>query len=342
MMQSLFHKAQRAIKRPDLAKKTILKNVKNYSYLPRNKKKALEQRNKNSRVGLVLNWGLHQRGDWTVAEYPFFVRKFIKKFDPVIITSQKEYDRHRGQLDNIFAFGARNNKGPTLEYRGDQTVLLFASDPNNRPDWLHSYIKNNNINYALTPYYQPFLNHIPEFDESNLIHFPWAVPDEFVIDPELIDYNGDEYVAITGASGSEIYEIRDWCRSQTGVKSFQTSGHRDKRFTHKGYYTWLRDFDAMIAAGSFNKQWQYLFAKYYEIPAAGALLFAQYAEDLNRAGFSEENSIIFQSKEEFNKKKNEYLNHPEEYIDIRRQGTNLISDHHTITERLDLIEKLFK
>jgi len=342
MVRSLFQKARKAIYNPIIAKRVAKQKAVNFSYIPRNKKKAFEQRNKQSRVGLVLNWALHVRGDWTVAEYPFFIEKFIERFDPLIITSQKMYDKHKGHLDNIFAFGARNNKGHTLEYHSEQTILLFASDPNNKPEWLHSYIEKNNIDYTLTPYYQPFLHYLPNFDESKLVHFPWAIPSEFIIEPDSINYHGDSYLAITGARGSEIYEIRDWCRSQSDVKSFQTSGHQNRRFSHAEYYKWLRQFDAMIAAGSFKKQWQYLFAKYYEIPAAGSLLFAQSANDLDRAGFSKRNCAIFDSKKEFIAMKEAYLDSPEDHCETRRRGAKLISNQHTISDRLELIDGLFE
>jgi hypothetical protein len=342
MIQSPFHKMNRAIHNPDLAKEIIIQKARNYSYKPINKKMELVQRNKKSRVGLVLNWGLHQKDNWTVAQYPFFVKKFIERFDPLIITSQKVYDRHCEHLDSVFAFGARNNKGPTLCYHGDQTVLLFASDPNNKSKWLHSYINENNIDYALTPYYQPFLYYIPDFDDTKLIHFPWAVPKEFIVDPNSINYHEDDYIAITGASGNEIYEIRDWCRTQSNIKSFETSGHKNRRFSHSEYYKWLRNFDAMIAAGSFEKQWQYTFAKYYEIPAARTLLFAQYTADLDRAGFSEKNCLIFNSKREFNEKKEHYLDNPNEYFQIRQRGVQLIQNRHTINHRLNKIANLFE
>lgn len=274
--------------------------------------------------------------------YPFFIQQFIQKFDPIIITSQSVYNRHSEQLDNIFAFGVRSNKGPTIDYHGDQTVLVFASDPNNRPEFLHNYIKKNSINYALTPYYQPFLHYIPDFNEDKLIHFPWALPEKFVVSPNEISYRGENYVALTGASGEEIYEVRDWCRNQSGVKSYETSGHKNRRFTHSEYYKWLQQFDAMIAAGSFQRRWQYLFAKYYEIPAAGGLLFAQYTDDLERAGFSDENCLIFNSKDHFTKLKDQYLDSPSDYIDIRRRGAEHIAMNHTIGDRVRLINELFE
>lgn len=304
--------------------------------------KEREQLDNDSRYGLVLNWGLHQRGEWTVAEYPYFINGFLNRFDPVILTSQSIYEAKASKIDNIFAFGARNKKGPTLEYLDeDHTVLLFASDPNNKPEWLYEYIHRNSVDRVLSPVYNPFFDWVPHLDEQMLEFFPWAVPEQFIINPEEIQYRGNDKIHLTGASGNEVYEMRDWCRQQEFVVDYNTSGHQNRVFSHSEYYQWLRKFDCMVATGSLKPRWQYLFGKYFEIPAAGNLLFAQYSADLNKAGFNDENCVIFDSKDSFKSNVNSYVENPEIYMNTRKRGAELIKEKHTVSDRLDTVDSLF-
>lgn len=306
--------------------------------------KELNQNNNDSAYGLVLNWGLHKRDHWTAAWYPFFVKRFIEHFDAQIITSQRSYERKADDLEYLFAFGSRNKKGPTLKYDTnlDQTVLLFVSDPHNRSEFLERYIKNNEIDRVVSPYYRPVLHHLPGLEEERLEHFPWPVPAEFVVDPAEVEYLGDDVLRVSGAGGSEAYEVRDWIREQPMVKGYQNSGTQNKVMSNEEYYEWLRNFDCQVAAGSLKDHWQYVVPKYYEIAAAGSLLFAQYCRDLDRVGFNESNSVIFHSREEFTEKAEDYLENPQSYLDRRRRGAKLVSERHTIANRLDQIEALFQ
>lgn len=335
---------QDGLREPYKAKRELSELTEGFKHTLVNAQKRWDQRDKSSRYGLVLNWGLHQSDNWTAACYPVFVERFIKRFDPVVITGQREYDRRAEELEHIFAFGVRNKKGPTLEYdiNLNQTVLMFASDPHDRSEYLHDYIRENEIDYVLTPFYNPFLYHIPGIDEERLVHFPWPVPDKHIINPDAIEYHGDEAVHISGASGSGAYELRDWCRNHPDVAEHANSGTQNKTMTNSEYYMWLRNFDASIAAGSLCEQWQYVVPKYYEIPAAGSLLFAQYCEDLDRLGFDDSNCIVFHSKEDFKKKIEAYLDAPEEYLERRKNGAGLIASEYSISDRLDNVEALFE
>ena len=300
------------------------------------------QRDKSSRYGLVLNWGLHRRDQWTVAEYPYFVSRFIDRFDPVVLTTQRLYERKAAELDYIFAFGARNNKGPTLDYLDeDHSILLFASDPNTEPEWLYEYIHRYDIERVLSPVYDPFFEWMPQLEEELLEFFPWAVPSEFVVAPDEVRFRDNEEIHLTGASGSEVYEMRDWCRRQNYIVDYDNSGHQNRVFDHEEYYKWLRNFDCMVAAGSLDPEWQYLFGKYFEIPAAGNLLFAQYSEDLSRAGFTDDNCVIFGSKDEFESEAQRYLSDPESYLETRKRGAELIRENHTVSHRIDEVDRLF-
>jgi hypothetical protein len=334
---------RRGIKDPSKVRREIGRWGDQLRYTRSNIWKEFQQNDNDSAYGLVLNWGLHKRDHWTAAWYPFFVERFVERFDPQIITSQQSYERKADDLKYLFAFGSRNKKGPTLDYDTDldQTVLLFVSDPHNRSKFLDRYIKDNEINRVVSPYYNPVLHHLSDLDEKRLEHFPWPVPKEFVVDPAEVEYQGDDVLRVSGAGGSEAYELRDWVREQPMVQGYQNSGTQNKVMSNEEYYEWLRNFDCQVAVGSLKDHWQYVVPKYYEIAAAGSLLFAQYCRDLERVGFDESNSVIFHSREEFKEKAEAYLEEPETYLDRRRRGTELITEHHTIEDRLAQIEELF-
>jgi hypothetical protein len=57
---------------------------------------------------------------------------------------------------------------------------------------------------------------------------------------------------------------------------------------------WLSDFDAVVAAGSDLPKYDLTTPKYFEIAAAGSLLFAQRTNDLKRLGFRHmKNCVVF-------------------------------------------------
>ncbi|MCQ4333130.1 glycosyltransferase [Natronomonas sp. F2-12] len=334
----------RGLSNPSKAKYELSEQIDQIQYAAINAHKRWSQRNIHSSYGLVLNWGHHQLDHWVAACTPYFVKKFIEKFEPVIITSQQMYERRCNDLEYIFSFGIRNKKGPSINYskNNNQTIIAFLSDPHIQPSYIQNYIRDNEIDYVATPLYNPSLYHLPDLCESRLVHFPWPIPDEHIVQPEEIEYRGGTNVHISGAGGSEKYELRDWCRQQPGVTEHINSGTQNKIMTNDEYYHWLRNFDAAIAAGSLQDQYQYVVPKYYEIAAAGSLLFAQYCEDFERLDFDDSNCVIFRTKEEFKEKLDAYLDDPKAYIGRRKRGADLIASKYTISDRLNDIEALFQ
>jgi hypothetical protein len=328
----------------DVAMDTIMDIIRyRATYRIHNELKRQKQVGKQSSYGVVFNWGHNLNDRWIVTTYPFLAERLIERFDPIIITNQRCYEDHVDELDHIFAYEPNCRKAATLEYQSDkhETICVMASDPDNKTDWFGEYTRRNNVDHILTPYYSPFRYYFPDIDESRIVHFPWAVPEDVIIDPSEIQFHGDDNIHIFGAFGREIYELRQWCRQHDFVRECGDSASRDQSLGHHTYYQWLQNFDSIIAAGSLKDKWKFVFAKYYEIPASGALLFAQYCDDLERAGFTERNCVIFDSKENFRDKADEYLNDPESFMDRRKRGVKLIRERHTVEDRVDTVEELF-
>ena len=299
----------------------------------------LKQLRKKSEYGLVINWKFHSRNQWVSIFSPFMVKAIIEAFDPIIISSQLEYELHKKKLRVIISMEP-GWAAPKLRYdtRRDCIICIFASDPHNKTSWLEDYVQKNGINYVLSQYYHPFFYHFPKFPEEKLIHFPWAVPDSFLSNNELVARKNE--VVIFGGSRSNAYDVRNWCREQEGIVNHSNSGVENKKMGDEEYLNWLTQLDAVVAAGSSNRKYDLVTPKYFEICAAGALLIGQHCRDLETLGFNDSNAFIFQ-KENFLKQIHEFKRSPEKFLPIRKRGRELIKDRHLISQRVKQLRCLF-
>jgi hypothetical protein len=292
-----------------------------------------------SKIGLVLDTKFHRKNRWVSAFTPYFIEAFIKEFNPIIISSQLSYEWHKKKLKHVFSlepgWGAPMIK---FDKKLKQTNYVFISDPQNKTEWFEDYIQQKNINYLISMYFNPFIKHFPNFSKERLIHFPWAIPDQF-ISAQNIAVRSNE-VAIFGGMNDEAYDVRRWCGEQDGVTKYANSGVENKIVSDKDYYKWLQGFDAVIAAGSSNPKYDLVTPKYLEIAATGALLIGQYCKDLEVLGLNEKNMLIF-TKETFSESLLKYKTNPEKYLDIRKEGMALIKNRHLISHRIALLKELF-
>lgn len=290
-------------------------------------------------MAFVIDWKFHQSNKWVSALTPYLVEAIVKEFKPIIISSQKEYDRNKHKIDKIISMEP-GWAAPKLKYdtKLNQKIGIFLSDPHSKTDWLVDYVNSNNITHVLSYYHSPFFYHFPEFPQSKFVHVPWSIPDQFVSNIEP-SYRNSE-VAIFGGKGSDAYDVRNWCREQKEVTNYTNSGVENKKMTDEEYFRWLSDFDAIVAAGSSYPIYEMVTPKYFEIASAGALLFGQYCKDLSLLGFNDTNAVIF-TKDTFIKKVNMYKEDPKSYIDIRKKGLQLIKERHKLSDRIDLLRQIF-
>lgn len=294
---------------------------------------------KKSNYGLVINWEFHKRNKWASALSPYLVNAIIKKFNPIIITSQFEYSFYKNRLKYIISLEP-GWAAPKITYDKhlNHIVGVFVSDPHNKIDWFQKYIEENKINYVFSYYNYPFFYHFPDFPKEKFFHFPWAIPDQFISTNKLFVRNSE--ISIFGGKNSNAYDTRNWCRDQEGITCFDNSGVENKKMKDSEYFLWLTNFDAIIAAGSSNPIYDLVTPKYFEIAAAGALVIGQYCNDLKILGFNEKNSIIF-DKENFKEKIQHFRDNPEYYIHVRENGRDLIKQKHKISDRIQQMENVF-
>ena len=300
--------------------------------------KSQVEKDNESRFGFVVHWSFYQNNRWGIAQTPYVAEAILNEFDPVVITTQKSYERHKDHLDCVVSFYP-GFSAPLIEFNSNEHVTCaITSDPHNEIEYRNEYFCRNDVDYVLTHYYHPFKRHFPK-ESYEVVHFPWAVPDHIVADPDEITI-GSGKLSILGDYRSGAYETRNWCAQFPFVTDSHKEVFANKTFSGDDYYLWLRNFDAVVAANSLSDEFRYVTAKFLEIPAAGALLFAQYSEDLERMGFTEENCVIF-TKEDFERKAEEYLGNPSSYLERRRRGTELVASRHTVSDRMETLRELF-
>lgn len=317
--------------------KFITKNSQKRRYRKRNAD-ILSDSEIYPKVGLVLNLGFHLSNRWVSAVTAYRMNAMIKELNSIIIQNQKDYDKYKDDLDVIIA-GEPGWGAPNIKYVKNKPKLKYASmsDPHSKTVEWQRYFLENDFSYTLAYYYNPTLFHLRNIPKDKIIHWTWAIPDQF-IDEKEIKIRNQNYILIFGATKGEAYETRNWCKSFNFVKTMNYSGVENKVLTDREYFKWLTQFDAGIAAGSLDRKYRLVVPKYFEIASAGGLLFAQEAEDLKALGFEDKKNCIIFNKENFEAQARTYLANKEAYADIRKAGRNLISKRHTLSKRISSLK----
>lgn len=295
------------------------------------------------RLGLIMHPKRYILDQFTCATTPNLIRGIIHRFDCEILTNQRDYNEFHDKVDALLSlepeFAApviRWRRGIWRRKRKKTLSYVLCSDPH-LLQWREDYFLKNDISYMLALYYGPTRYHFKKIPGERIVHFPWCIPDPLIHNGPIVCRNQDR-ISCFGGSGSEAYELRNWCKEFPFVHATSNSGVENKQFTDDGYFAWLRGYDAAIAAGSEAPQYKLTTPKFFEIPASGALLFAQETDDLERLSFRHrENCLIF-NKNNFESLAREYLSHPDRYLDIRNAGRDMIREKHSLSARLTFLE----
>lgn len=297
------------------------------------------QKSNQSEFGFAMDAEFRDKKKWVSALTPYLIEAIISEFNPILISNQKDYDKNKYRIRNIISLEP-GWAVPKINYdtKLKQNIGIFVSDPHNKVDWLEDYVSQNNISHIFSYYHSPFFYHFPNFPKDKFVHFPWAIPDQFINGNPIKVRNNE--VIIFGGKASDAYDVRNWCREQDDVKNYNNSGVENKVMSDEDYFKWLQDFDAIIAAGSSKPIYDLVTPKYFEVASAGTLLFGQHCKDLERLGFNNTNCIIF-TKENFIEQVREYKKNPENYLDKRINGRNLIKQRHTLSKRIELLKEIY-
>lgn len=295
-------------------------------------------------LGLVIDPEFAMLDKSVCALTPQLIQALCRAFDTRILYDQRQFDRLCRQVDCIISFEPKW-AAPVLKWRRAGLhrpppcpCYVMMSDPHSN-GWRQSYFLRERLDYLLALYDAPTRRHFTRIPAERIVHFPWAIPDEWIGDEPIV-YRGQREITIFGAARDPAYELRNWCREQPGVASYANSGVENKVLGDREFFAWLSGFDAVIAAGSEDPTYRLTTPKYFETAAAGSLLFAQATDDLERLGFVDgENCIVF-TQDTFTERAREYLDHPGDprWLAIRRAGREFIRARHTIGCRLRAFE----
>ncbi len=239
------------------------------------------------KLGLVIDKIFHDENHWCSATTYYLVEAIKYIFDCFYIENQSDYEDKIDFLDVLISMEP-GWAAPILKFNRTNSLkqklseipsYILYSDPHANL-WREEYFFNNNLDYILSYYYNPFKYHFKHVSPKNLVHFPWAIPDHWVNDLK-INFNGNAKISCFGGHKSEAYSLRNWCREFSFVESYNNSGVENKAMTDSEYIKWLGQKDAAIAAGSDDVRFRLTVPKYFEIPAQGVLLFRRKQMTLN-------------------------------------------------------------
>ena len=212
---------------------------------------------------------------------------------------------------------------------------------------------------VLVTYYQAFRRRFPQLaDAPNVFHFPlcFAPQGRYL----KLPYRNERIrrCLVTGHSTPKVYPLRHHIKGRIeahSAKFQQFVVMRHPRFKKSGrlqpweipaalneeYALALNNFYCSIATAS---AYEYVLAKYFEIPAAGALLLAQHTPDLDRLGFTPDVHYIPIDESDFAAKTSAALRgaYPGPVERIRIDGMKFVRANHGLKNRLELFGDIMR
>jgi len=139
---------------------------------------------------------------------------------------------------------------------------------------------------------------------------------------------------LSGAASPRVYPLRAFVQRNSRHVAYRPAVYRGD-----SYARLLNSYFCCFASSSiFN----YVIAKYFEIPAAGSLLLADETSDLKRIGFVPGKHYVRVERKNALEKIAHCLEHPQEYQDIRREGMEYVRRNHSVLNRVARLESMLK
>ncbi len=195
------------------------------------------------------------------------------------------------------------------------------------------------VNYIITPsvwgYDKYIAPHLGSRAEDMMLWFP-PVPRK----PEIINRMlRDRPFNVTcqghmwpGNNGFYPYAFRRWAARQKKVLHVPHFVEDKRAPIREDYIASLTQFRAAIAACEY-----YPVAKYFEIPLAGCVLFAQKCEDFDRLGFKHGENCVVVNRGNLNKIVDHFIDNHEDYQYIADAGKKHVEDNWTAGKFADFI-----
>ena len=259
------------------------------------------------------------------------------------------FDPHSSHHINIE--GIEKHPALKIEYFNDPHQIEFIGRYANGDD-VHKLgavqrvkrAMDRGVKYIISPYRQGYYDYIaPKIEHAGgnaddmLLYFPTA-PDASLYETGRKPLGERKpQVLANGATWSnrlKCYEFRQWAFNQDCVRVRQHC-HRDKS-TPMGceFGNMLAEYAGALALCEF-----YPVPKYFEIPLAGCLCFAQYHKDYEQLGFIDGQTCIYVDKNNFAETIKAFTNNPSEYQSIADAGRRLMLSKYTSNHFADYVYK---
>jgi hypothetical protein len=176
------------------------------------------------------------------------------------------------------------------------------------------------------------------------ITLPWA------IDPltyKTLNMNRTFDFACMGALSKDKYpfrnNVRDWMLNEPHLKFYKKSRIKGLNGSDHDGTAFNYALNQCRSAFSCSSSMNYTLMKYFEIPAAGALLFAEKTILYEQLGFEDGIHYVAVNLDNYKEKINAYLS--KSYIDVVNKITDnakyFVNTHHTWNSRIDQFLKNF-
>jgi len=271
---------------------------------------------------------------------PYYNLLFTKhpRFKLVEINTVDDYAKAQEELKSAKALFCDDHTYPNFSFSGPK--FFITGD-------LHAFTKEAAINerdkplewcdYALSTcalgYYErtPWNYFWPRQDlRDRILYYPHHVTSNPVIGKNKHEVN----VGLGGDTSPIVYPFRAHCLTFPEVEKIP-----HKKYTHAEFLEELSRYKVGITCNSFIG---YNIAKYFEIPKAGSLLFAQEMSSLEREvlGFNETNSVLVPQHNAHQKLREVLANWYEHYMGVAIKGTELVEAKHTAYSRMNYMAAL--
>jgi len=284
-----------------------------------------------------------------------------------------EFYRQRWTDDYKFLFKLCDERlGFKVEYTNEpkiksDVIILFATPHHNRPGQfadlaklpkdvraigflkdIQTYGKPECIEHTkrmfdrfdiiLSPSNEFFRERYPEYVDK-MVYFP-----DFVGPRERyanIPFNEKptNICFVSGALNPDVYPLRE-----------RIVKRGDKRRIAHLYPPWsghdcygdeyAKTLNRFVCCATCSSKYNYTLAKYFEIPASGALLIANTTKDYLSLGFEPHKHYVPISEENALHTINKVLDHPKDYTEIRKTAREYVLNNHTEENRFEQLRGL--
>lgn len=249
------------------------------------------------------------------------------------------YDIHSSH--HIKIDGIANHPALKLEYWSDpnQDEVRGVYKQFNKP--VHKLGRKQRVERALErgvrfiicPFREGYYKWLGEFlgkdAEDMLLYFPLA-PTPIL---EVLSLSEKQWVVLgNGSTGGEQYTLRRWAFEQPYISVVPHWINDDSTPFGMNYTNFLSNYAGVLALHDY-----FPVPKYFEIPAAGCVLFAQYYKEFEELGFKDYQHCIYVNKNNFEERVRDFLSSVQSYQGIADAGIKLVEDNYTAKHFADFV-----